>query len=126
SQALKADFRMLTTGRTSRPLSDSVKVIGDPAQVFLEEGATAEACTLNTTAGPIYLGYGSEIMEGAAIRGSFALGHHSVVKMNARIYGATTVGPHCKVGGEVSNSVIFGYSNKAHDGFLGNSVLGEW
>jgi UDP-N-acetylglucosamine diphosphorylase/glucosamine-1-phosphate N-acetyltransferase len=101
-------------------------VIGDSSLVFLEKGARAEACILNTTAGPIYLDAGSEVMEGCAVRGPFSLGEHSALKMNAKVYGATTIGPHCKVGGEVSNSVIFGYSNKAHDGFLGNSVLGEW
>lgn len=123
---LKADFAGITQGRLSQPLSNTVQVIGPREAIFLEEGAVAEACTFNTTHGPIYLAADSEVMEGSLIRGPFALGEHSQVKMGAKIYGATTFGPHCKVGGEVNNSVIFGYSNKAHDGFLGNSVIGEW
>ncbi|MCG9909842.1 MAG: GlmU family protein [Flavobacteriales bacterium] len=123
---LKADFAGITQGRLFQPLSNTVQVIGPREAIFLEEGAVAEACTFNTTHGPIYLAADSEVMEGSLIRGPFALGEHSQVKMGAKIYGATTFGPHCKVGGEVNNSVIFGYSNKAHDGFLGNSVIGEW
>ena len=126
AEALAMDFEMLSGGRPSAPISDTVTVIGSRERVFIEEGAVAEACILNTTGGPVYLGKNSEVMEGAAIRGPFALGEGSVVKMNAKIYGATTIGPHCKMGGEISNSVVFGYSNKAHDGFLGNSVIGEW
>lgn len=125
-EAVKRDFELLTKGRTSQPLSKSNTVIGDPALVFLEPGAVAEAAIFNTKEGPVYLGKGSEVMEQCAIRGPFALGDHSTLKLSAKVYGPTTIGPHCKVGGEVSNSVIFGYSNKAHDGFLGNSVLGEW
>lgn len=124
--AIKQDFELLTTGRKSQPLSQTVTVIGDKNFVFLEKGAKAEACIINTTGGPVYLGEDSEIMEGSAIRGPFALCEHSVLKLNTKIYGATTIGPHSKVGGEVNNSVIFAYTNKAHDGFLGNSVLGEW
>jgi len=124
--ALKSDFELITKNRKSDPLSASVTVIGDRNLVFLEKGANVEACILNTIAGPIYLGEDAEMMEGGIVRGPFALGEHSTLKMGAKIYGATTIGPHCKVGGEVSNSVIFGYSNKAHDGFLGNSVIGEW
>jgi UDP-N-acetylglucosamine diphosphorylase/glucosamine-1-phosphate N-acetyltransferase len=123
---LKADFEGITQGRLSGPLSNTVRVIGPRNAIFLEEGAVAEACTFNTTHGPIYLAADSEVMEGSLIRGPFALGEHSQVKKGAKIYGATTFGPHCKVGGEVNNSVILGYSNKAHDGFLGNSVIGEW
>lgn len=123
---LKADFAGIAQGRLSQPLSNTVQVIGPREAIFLEEGAVAEACTFNTAHGPIYLAADSEVMEGSLIRGPFALGEHSQVKMGAKIYGATTFGPHCKVGGEVNNSVIFGYSNKAHDGFLGNSVIGEW
>jgi UDP-N-acetylglucosamine diphosphorylase/glucosamine-1-phosphate N-acetyltransferase len=126
AEALNLDFEMLSAGRQSTPISNTVTVIGSRERVFLEEGAIAEACILNTTAGPVYLGKNSEVMEGAAIRGPFSLGEGSTVKMNAKIYGATTIGPHCKMGGEISNSVVFGYSNKAHDGFLGNSVIGEW
>lgn len=125
-EALLADFELLTKNKTSKPLSKTVTVIGNPALIFLEEGAIAEACILNTSSGPIYLGKDSEVMEGSSIRGPFALCEHSAVKMNSKIYGPTTVGPHSKVGGEINNSVIFGFTNKAHDGFLGNSVLGEW
>lgn len=123
--ALKADFELLTVGRKSAPLSNSNSVIGN-GDIFLEEGAKAEACIFNTTSGPIYLGKDSEVMEGSVIRGPFALCEESQVKMATKIYGPTTIGPHSKVGGEVNNSVIIGYSNKGHDGFLGNSVIGEW
>lgn len=125
-EAIKLDLEILCVNRTSQPLSNSVTVIGDKNLVFLEQGAKAEACILNTTTGPIYLDKDSEIMEGSVVRGPFVLGEHSALKLCTKIYGATTIGPHCKVGGEVNNSVIFGYSNKAHDGFLGNSVIGEW
>lgn len=124
-EAIKQDFDLLTKGRNSQKLSDSNTVIGD-GDVFLEEGAKAEACIFNTSSGPIYLGKNSEVMEGSVIRGPFALCESSTIKLSAKIYGPTTVGPHSKVGGEVNNSVIIGYSNKGHDGFLGNSVLGEW
>ncbi|MDA7805434.1 GlmU family protein [Schleiferiaceae bacterium] len=121
---LEADFDLLTTGRKSAPLHESCTVIGD--RIFLEEGAKATASILNTTTGPIYLAKNAEIMEGCVVRGGLALGEHSALKLGTKIYGATTLGPHCKVGGEVNNSVILGYSNKGHDGFLGNSALGEW
>jgi UDP-N-acetylglucosamine diphosphorylase/glucosamine-1-phosphate N-acetyltransferase len=124
--ALKLDFELLTKNKRSQPLSNSVTVIGDKNLVFLEEGAKAEACILNTTAGPIYLAKDAEIMEGSVVRGPFSLGENSALKLSTKIYGPTTIGPHCKVGGEVNNSVIFGYTNKAHDGFLGNSVVAEW
>jgi UDP-N-acetylglucosamine diphosphorylase/glucosamine-1-phosphate N-acetyltransferase len=126
AEAIKADFETLCQNRVSEKLSDSVTVIGDPMLVFLEEGAKAEACVLNTSGGPIYLGKDAEIMEGSLVRGPFALCEHSTLKLGAKVYGASTVGPHSKIGGELSNSVVFGFSNKAHDGFLGNSVLGEW
>jgi UDP-N-acetylglucosamine diphosphorylase/glucosamine-1-phosphate N-acetyltransferase len=122
--ALKLDFELLTKNKKSLPLSDTVTVIGNKDLVFLEEGAKAEACIFNTTGGPIYLAKDAEVMEGSAVRGPCALGEQSALK--TKVYGATTIGPHCKVGGEVNNSVIFGFTNKAHDGFLGNSVLGEW
>jgi UDP-N-acetylglucosamine diphosphorylase/glucosamine-1-phosphate N-acetyltransferase len=125
-EAIAADFELITKGRKSQALSKTVTVIGDASLVFAEEGAYAEACVINTKSGPVYLGKDSEIMEGSAVRGPFALCEHSTLKLNAKIYGPTTIGPHCKVGGEVSNCVIFGFSNKAHDGFIGNSVLGEW
>jgi UDP-N-acetylglucosamine diphosphorylase/glucosamine-1-phosphate N-acetyltransferase len=126
AEALQLDFEQITANRESLPLSKTVTVIGNPDLIFLEPGAKVEACVLNTMGGPIYIGVEAEIMEASAIRGPFALGDHSTIKLSTKIYGATTVGPHCKVGGEVSNSVIFGYSNKGHDGFLGNSVVGEW
>lgn len=123
---IEKDFLLLTAGRTSGPLSATNTVIGDPARIFLEEGAKAEAAVLNTTSGPVYLAKDAEIMEGSLVRGPFALGEHSQLKLGAKIYGPTSFGPHCKVGGEVNNTVIFGYSSKAHDGFLGNAVIGEW
>lgn len=126
ADVLKADYAEMTLGRMSQPVSSTVTIIGPKEAVFLEEGAIAEACIINTQNGPVYVGAESEIMEGSIVRGPFAMGEHSQLKMGAKIYGATTLGPHCKVGGEVNNSVIFGYSNKGHDGFLGNSVLGEW
>jgi len=126
SEALKNDFEVLTHGRKSQQLSHTNTLIGDVNQLFIEEGAVIEAAILNVSAGPIYIGKDAEVMEGSIIRGPFSLGDHSTLKLGTKIYGATTIGPHCKVGGEVNNSVIFGYSNKAHDGFLGNSVIGEW
>lgn len=124
-QFVADDFDLLTRGRHSAPLSDTNRVL-NPSQVFAEPGAVAECAILNATTGPIYLAAGSEVMEGCMVRGPFSLGEHSTLKLGAKIYGATTIGPHCKVGGEVSNSILQGFSNKAHDGFLGNSVLGEW
>jgi UDP-N-acetylglucosamine diphosphorylase/glucosamine-1-phosphate N-acetyltransferase len=124
--AIKADFDLITRGRTSQPLSTSNTVIGDAKQIFLEEGAIVEASILNTNTGPIYIDKDAEIMEGSVVRGPFSLGEHAALKLSTKIYGPTTVGPHSKVGGEVNNSVIFAYSNKGHDGFLGNSVIGEW
>ena len=121
---LNLDFELLTKDRFSAPIDATNTVIGD--KVFLEEGAKATASILNATSGPIYLAKNAEIMEGCIVRGGLALGESSALKMGAKIYGATTLGPHCKVGGEVNNSVIIGYSNKGHDGFLGNSALGEW
>lgn len=123
--ALQADFEQLTAGRTSQPLSSTNQAI-HPECIFIEEGARVECSVLNATTGPIYIGKEAEIMEGCTIRGGFALGQHAILKMGAKIYGPTTVGPHCKVGGEVHNAVLFGYSNKGHEGFLGHSVLGEW
>lgn len=123
--ALELDFELLTHGRTSAPIPNGVQVIHSE-KIFIEQGAKLNFCTLNATDGPIYIGKDSEIMEGSMIRGAFALCEGSVVKMGAKIYGATTVGPYSKVGGEINNSVLFAHSNKAHDGFLGNSVIGEW
>ena len=123
--AIRQDYALLTEDRISEPIPATVQVLGRE-QVFIEEGAVLNFVTLNATTGPIYIGKNTEIMEGAIIRGPFALCEGAQVKMGAKIYGATTIGPECRVGGEVSNSVMFGYSNKGHDGFLGNSVLGEW
>lgn len=123
--AIRDDFELLTQDRISQPIPKSVNVIS-PENIFIEEGAILEFVTLNASTGPIYLGANSEIMEGAAIRGPFALCEFGKVKIGAKVYGATTVGPYSVVGGEVNNSVLFGYSNKGHDGFLGNAVLGEW
>ena len=123
--AIREDFELITHCRTSQPIPTSVNVIS-PENIFIEEGAILEFVTLNASTGPIYIGKNTLIMENSAIRGPFALCEGSRVKMSAKIYGATTVGPHSVIGGEVSNSVLFGYSNKGHDGFLGNSVLGEW
>jgi len=124
-EALKMDFELLTKNRTSEPLSDTNQVTA-PEQVFLEPGATVEHCILNASKGPIYIGKDALMMEGCIIRGPLAMNENSVLKMGAKIYGATTLGPYCKVGGEVNNVVFTGYSNKGHDGFLGNSVIGEW
>ena len=126
SDSIKADFALLTKGRKSQALSATNQVVGDSNAVFLEPGAQVECSILNTKGGPIYIGADAEIMEGCAIRGPFAMGEHAVLKMLAKVYGASTLGPHCKVGGELNNVVFFSYSNKAHDGFLGNSVIGEW
>ncbi len=123
---LEKDFQLLTSGKTSQLISTTNTIIGDASKIFLAPGAKIEAAVLNTTSGYIYIDADAEVMEGCMIRGPFYLGEHSQLKMGAKIYGATSLGPHCKVGGEVNNSVMFGYSSKAHDGFLGNSVLGEW
>lgn len=123
--AIREDFKLLTKDRESEPISSSNQVIS-PENIFIEEGAKVECAILNASAGPIYIGKGAEVMEGSMIRGPFALGDYSKVKMGTKIYGATTLGPHCKVGGEINNSVFQGYSSKGHDGYLGNSILGEW
>ncbi len=124
-KAIQADYELLTKDRISQPIPKSVNVIA-PENIFIEEGAKLEFVTLNASTGVIYIGKNAEVMEGSVIRGPFALGEEAQVKLASKIYGATTVGPHCRVGGEVNNSVLMGYSNKGHDGFLGNSVLGEW
>lgn len=124
-QAIAQDFELLTQGRKSQPIPESTAAF-NPDAIFIEEGAQLPLCSLNATNGPIYIGKNAEIMEGCTIRGPFALCEGATVKMSAKIYGGTTVGPYCKVGGEINNSVLFGHSNKGHDGFLGNSVIGEW
>lgn len=124
-QEIKADFELITKNRVSQVISETNKVIS-PENIFIEEGAQVECAILNASEGPIYIGKNAKIMEGSIVRGSFALCEGAVIKMGAKIYGQTTIGPYSKVGGEVGNSVILGYSNKGHDGYLGNSVLGEW
>jgi UDP-N-acetylglucosamine diphosphorylase/glucosamine-1-phosphate N-acetyltransferase len=124
-QAIKNDFALLTAGRKSAPIPTTVNCI-NKKEIFFEEGVEISFATLNASTGPIYIGINAIIMEGSLVRGPFALCQDSILKMGAKIYGATTIGPLSKVGGEVNNSVIFGYSSKAHDGFLGNSVIGEW
>lgn len=124
-QAIQDDFKRLTSGRTSQEILKHVYAV-NPSEIFIEEGATIHNATLNASDGPIYIGKNAEVMENTAVRGPFALCESSTLKMGAKIYTGTTIGPHSKVGGEVSNSVITGYSNKGHDGFLGNSILGEW
>ncbi|MEM1002246.1 MAG: GlmU family protein [Bacteroidota bacterium] len=124
-EAIQQDFELITEGREPEEVSKTVNVFGEHP-LFVEAGAKLEYVTLNTTNGPIYIGKNAEVMEGSIIRGPFALCEDSTVKLGAKIYGPTTIGPHSKIGGEVNNSILMGYSNKGHDGFLGNSVLGEW
>ncbi|RKS53311.1 UDP-N-acetylglucosamine diphosphorylase/glucosamine-1-phosphate N-acetyltransferase [Gillisia mitskevichiae] len=123
--AIASDFELLTQEKESQPIPTSNNVI-NPENIFIEEGAKVEFATLNASTGPIYIGANSEIMEGSLVRGPFALCENAVVKLGAKIYGPTTVGPYSKIGGEVNNVVMFGSSNKGHDGYLGNSVIGEW
>jgi UDP-N-acetylglucosamine diphosphorylase/glucosamine-1-phosphate N-acetyltransferase len=123
---LRNDFSLLTKGRTTEPNPDKHTILYNAAEIFIESGAKIKAAVLNAENGPIYIGKNVEIQEGALIRGPFALCEGSTVNMGAKMRGDTTIGPYSKVGGEISNSVIFGYSNKGHEGFLGNAVLGEW
>lgn len=128
---IRKDFRIVTRGRKSAPLPKCTRMINDPGtkgrrMVFIEDGAEVECTTINVKNGPVYIGKGATLMEGACLRGPLAVCEASEVRMGAKIYGGTTIGPHCKVGGEVNNIVMFGYSNKAHDGYLGNAVIGEW
>lgn len=131
-EVLKSDFYALTRGRESMPLSSTCTVIGNLTdengayRIFIEPGAKVEGAYLNVTKGPIYIGKDAEVMEGSCLRGPVALCEHSFINMGTKVYGATTIGPYSKVGGELNNVVIIGYSNKAHDGFLGNAVIGEW
>ena len=124
AQALSLDFDLVTNGRESQPISSSNTLIGE--DIFLEEGAVVEGAILNSKTGPIYIGKNAEVMEGSLVRGGLALCEHAGLKMGTKVYGATTVGPHSKAGGEISNSIIYGFSNKGHDGFIGNTVIGEW
>ena len=123
---IEADFDVLTAGREGQSIPRSNTVIGDPERIYIESGAIVEGVVLNASHGPIYVGRHVEIMEGSCLRGPIALGEHSTVNMGTRIYPGTSLGPWCKVGGELNNVVIFGFTNKAHDGFLGNAVIGEW
>jgi UDP-N-acetylglucosamine diphosphorylase/glucosamine-1-phosphate N-acetyltransferase len=123
--AINEDFALLTKGRKSQPISETNRVV-NPGNIFIEQGAKVEFAILNASTGPIYIGRDAEVMEGSKVRGPLALCNNAVLKMDAKVYGPTTIGPFSKVGGEVNQSVIFGYSNKAHDGFLGHSVIGEW
>jgi len=123
---LQQDFNLITAGRKSQKLSDSNTLIGPLNQLFLEEGAIVEASILNTSTGPIYVGKDAEIMEGSVVRGGLALNEHAALKLSTKVYGPCTLGPHCKVGGEINNVTFQAYSNKGHDGFLGNASIGEW
>ena len=125
AEAIQQDFDLITEGRTSQPIPEGTRYI-DKENIFIEEGAVLTFATLNASLGPIYIGKDAEIMEGAVVRGPFAMCEHAVLKLNAKIYGATTLGPYCKVGGEVNNAVLMAHSNKGHDGYLGNAVIGEW
>ncbi|MDO6813694.1 GlmU family protein [Tenacibaculum soleae] len=124
-KAIKIDFDLITEGRESEPIPETVNYI-NKKDIFIEEGAKLSFATLNATNGPIYIGKDAEIMEGVLVRGALAMCEKSVLKMGAKVYGATTLGPCCKVGGEVNNSILMGYSSKGHEGYLGNSVIGEW
>lgn len=125
-KAIDFDFKILTEGKTSQKLSETNGFLGNKEDLFIEEGAQIEFATLNTKTGKIYIGKNAEVMEGSLLRGPIALCEGSKFNMGSKVYGATTVGPHSKVGGEVNNIVIFGFSNKGHEGFVGNSVIGEW
>lgn len=125
AQELDADFKLITEGRKSAPVPDTIQTISSE-NIFIEDGAKLNFVTINAAAGPVYIGRNAEIMEGSTIRGPLALCDHSVINMGTRIYGPVTIGPHSKVGGELNNVVIQAYSNKGHDGFLGSSVIGEW
>ena len=125
-EQIERDYEILTKNSTSQVLPDHCICIGPTDQLFIEEGAEVLNATFNTLHGPVYIGKDAKVMEGSRVRGPFMMGEGAVLKMNAKIYGATVLGPYCKVGGEVSNSVFQGYSNKGHDGYLGNSVIGYW
>lgn len=124
--AIAADFELLTKGRQSEPLSETNRVIGPADRVFIEKGASMECCILNTQNGPIYIGEGAQVMEGSILRGPVSVGSKAIVKMGAHIYGPVTIGPGCRAGGEIERSILLANSNKSHDGYLGDSVLGEW
>ncbi len=123
---IRSDFNLITTNRKSAGINDPHTRVYNAQNIFLEDGVILHSAILNAENGPIYLGKNSQVQEGSIVRGPFALGEGAVINMGGKMRADTTVGPFCKIGGEVSNAVLFGYSNKAHDGFLGNSVLGEW
>ncbi len=125
-KAINFDFDLLTNGRISQPLSETNGFLGNKEDIFIEEGAEIEFATINAKTGKIYIGKNAEVMEGCNLRGPIALCEGSKFNLGAKIYGATTIGPYSKIGGEVNNIVVQGYSNKGHDGFVGNSVIGEW
>ena len=124
--AIRCDYARMTAGRVGATLSSSNTLIGDPTQVFVEDGAWIEGCCINTQGGPVYIGRKTTVMEGSLLRGPLGVCDHATVNMGTKLYPDTTIGPWCKVGGELNNVVMLGYSNKAHDGFLGNAVIGEW
>lgn len=126
AMAMAFDFELMPKEAPQKELHASNVIIGDSSKLFVHASAKVYATTFNTHDGPIYIDADAEIMEGTHIRGGFYLGKHATLKLGTKIYGATTIGPECKVGGEVSNSVFWGYSNKAHDGFVGNSIIGQW
>lgn len=125
AQAIVADYKLLTAGRSSQPI-DATNVITGGSDIFIEEGAVVKGCFLNAAEGPVYIDKNALIMEGTAIRGPVAICQDAVVKMGAKLYGGTTVGTYCTAGGEIKNAILSGYSNKAHDGYLGDAVIGEW
>ncbi len=122
---LRSDFELITSGRKSAPIPDTATV-SNPENIFIEQGAIIEHAIINASEGPVYIGTDTQIMDGAIVRGPVALCDKAKIRVGAKVYGPTTIGPHCKIGGEVSHSILFGFSNKAHDGFLGHSVIGEW
>ena len=119
------DFELITKGRTSQKLDETVQAT-NPDKIFIEQGAEVSHCIINAQNGPVYIGRNATIMEGCCIRGPFSIGEGAVLKMGAKVYGATTIGPFCMAGGEIKNSILSAYSNKAHDGYLGDSIMGEW
>lgn len=125
-QELDRDFRLLVEGRQSKAVSDTNRIIGPPENLFVEEGVSMECCTINTKTGLVYIGADTEVMEGSMLRGPLSIGAHSIVKLGAKIYGPTAIGPGCRAGGEISRSILFANANKGHDGFLGDSIIGEW
>ncbi len=125
-ETIRSDFALLTRNKQTAPVPEHVTVIGDRQQIFISASATVLPCSINTMNGPVFIDDDAEVWEGCHLRGPLSIGKHAVIKMGAKIYGDTTIGPDCKVGGEVGNAVFFAHSNKGHDGFIGNAVIGEW